>query len=248
MFDAVQAALDAASGPVDFFFRDDDVGWGTDRLWPLLDLFAAHGLPIDLAVIPTELTRPSASRLLARTSSAPIRLHQHGFAHVNHEPYGRKHEFGPSRPAARQRRDIAEGRRRLDDLLGTSVDPIFTPPWNRCIPGTGWCLAALGFRVLSREARAEPLGIPGLAELPVSVDWFAHRKRVRLTADELDVRAAAAIRHGRPVGVMFHHAVMDEDERAGAGALLTRIAGHPAARPGPMRLVAGTTCAACGGP
>jgi peptidoglycan/xylan/chitin deacetylase (PgdA/CDA1 family) len=248
MFDRVQEALDAAGGPVDFFFRDDDVGWGTDRLWPLLDVFARHNLPIDLAVIPTELTRPSARRLLTRTCSAPIRLHQHGFAHVNHEADGRKHEFGPSRQAERQRRDIAEGRRRLGDLLGPSVDPIFTPPWNRCTPETGRCLVALGFRVLSREARAAPLGILGLAELPVTVDWFAHHRRVRLTSGELDARAAAAIRDGRPVGVMFHHAAMDEDERVAAGALLGRIAGHPAARSVPMRLLACASRTAAGAP
>jgi hypothetical protein len=93
---------------------------------------------------------------------------------------------------------------------------------------------AAGLRVLSREARAAPLGIPGLAELPVSVDWFAHRHGVRLSAEELGERVAAAIGAGRPVGLMFHHALMDDRELTRAGELLRLLAAHPAARPARM--------------
>lgn len=239
--DRIQEALDGAHRPVGFFFRDDDVGWGDDRLWELLDLFAEHGLPADLAVIPDELTEGLARGLLARAESSPRRLgfHQHGFAHVNHEPVGRKHEFGPSRSTWLQRRDIAEGRKRLRDLLGPSVDPIFTPPWNRCTHATGRCLVELGFDVLSREARAAPFAIPGLVELPIRVDWFAHRKRVRLSPAEFGALVVTAIHEGGPIGVMFHHAVMDVHERAAAGALLALIAQHPMASPGPAGALAG---------
>ena len=242
--DRIQEALDGALEAhrrVDFFFRDDDVGWGDDRLWKLLDLFAEHALPVDLAVIPVELTGGLARGLRARTERAGGRVgfHQHGYAHVNHEPAGRKYEFGPSRPTLLQRRDIAEGGVRLRDLLGPSVDPIFTPPWNRCTHETGQCLAALGFEVLSREARAAPLAIPGLVEMPVSIDWFAHRKGVRLTLADLGAQVAAEVRDGGPVGVMFHHAVMDAAERAAAAALLALVARHPAASPATMRALAG---------
>ncbi|MGH3343404.1 MAG: hypothetical protein ACRDPK_11085 [Carbonactinosporaceae bacterium] len=241
--DRVQEALDRAHRPVAFFFRDDDVGWGDDRLWELLDLFAEHALPADLAVIPTELTEALARGLRARAAWAPrlIGFHQHGFAHVNHEVVGRKHEFGPSRSKWRQRRDIADGRGRLADLLGSSLDPIFTPPWNRCTHATGRCLAELGFEVLSREARAVPLAIPGLVELPITIDWFAHRKRVRLSPAEFAALVATAIGEGGPVGVMFHHAVMDAGERAAAAALLALIAHHPMASPSRMRALAGAS-------
>ena len=129
-----------------------------------------------------ELDAGLARELAARPE---VGLHQHGLAHVNHEREGRKCEFGPARGAAAQRRDIAEGRERLAALLGARVDPIFTPPWNRCTAETGRCLAELGFEVLSRESRAAPLGVPGLRELPVSVDWFAHRHGERLSPAEL---------------------------------------------------------------
>ena len=79
--------------------------------------------------------------------------------------------------------------------------------------------------MLSRESRAEPLGIAGLHEIPVHVDW------VRLARAEAAERLAAAIGSGRPAGVMFHHAEMDEASRAAAAELLGLAAGHERARP-----------------
>jgi hypothetical protein len=232
----VTTALDAAIAPVPVFFRDDDAGWGDARLFELLDRFAAQSLPVDLAVIPTELDRGLAAELAAR---AGVGLHQHGLAHVNHEREGRKHEFGPSRDAAAQRSDIAAGRERLAELLGKRVDPIFTPPWNRCTADTGRCLASLGFEVLSREARATPFGLPSLLELPVGVDWFAHRRGERLRPASLGGRIGELIGSGGPVGVMFHHAVMDDAEMRRATELLSLIAGHERAQPALMMELAG---------
>jgi peptidoglycan/xylan/chitin deacetylase (PgdA/CDA1 family) len=217
----VAIALDEAPTPVSFFFRDDDAGWRNDRLLRLLDAFAEHGLPLDLAVIPVELDRGLATELLARMTTTRLRVHQHGFAHVNHEPSGRKCEFGPSRQAADQRRDIETGRRRLRELLGDAPDPIFTPPWNRCTEETARGVAALGFRLLSREWRAPRHGITGLAELPVRIDW------VRLDPAARGARLAEAIRDDQPVGVMLHHAVMRAAE---ADDLLRLIAEHERAR------------------
>ncbi len=232
----VEAALDAVDPPVPFFFRDDDAGWGDDRLLELLDRFSARALPVDLAVIPCELDAGLAGELASRRG---VGLHQHGLAHANHEREGRKCEFGPARGAAAQRRDIGAGRARLADLLGARVDPIFTPPWNRCTADTGRSLASLGFAVLSREARAAPLGVPGLLELPVSVDWFAHRHGARLRPGELGGRIADVIRLGGPVGVMFHHAVMDDAEMRRASELVSLVAGHDRARPALMMELAG---------
>jgi hypothetical protein len=230
----VQEALDAADAPVRVFFRDDDAGWGDARLLALLDAFAAVSLPVDLAVIPLAIDTGLASELRAR----PVGLHQHGLAHVNHEREGRKHEFGPARDAAAQRRDIEEGRERLADLLGDRVDPIFTPPWNRCTADTGHALAELGFAVLSREAKAEPLRVPGLAELPVTADWVAAP-----SAAELGDRIAASIRSAPAVGLMFHHAVMDTCDMARMGELLRLLAGHERVAAARMMELAGSVVA-----
>ena len=221
----LRSELEDVSGPVPFFFRDDDAGWGDVELLALLDVFAARATRVDLAVIPHELDVGLARELATRDG---VGLHQHGLAHADHEPEGRKCEFGPARDAARQRADIAEGRERLRALLGDRLDPIFTPPWNRCTLDTGRCLAELGFRVLSREARAEPLRVPGLLELPVCVDW------VRLDPYDAGARIGDAIGAGGPVGVMFHHAVMDAASLARAGDLVDLLASHDSARPAAM--------------
>ena len=231
--DGLRRALDAAAGPVDFFFRDDDAGWCDERLLALLDLFGRRGLPIDVAAIPRSVTPALASELRSRVEAAPERLavHQHGFAHLNHEPEGRKCEFGPSRPREVQQREIESGRRLLADVHGLPASDIFTPPWNRCTEATGEALRAAGFRVLSRDATARPLGAGGLYELPVRVDWFARRKGVRLSPEGLGaLLAGAAGAPLTPVGVMFHHELMDDDELTGAGEMLALLAAHPNAR------------------
>jgi hypothetical protein len=222
--DPVRAALDAASERVEVFFRDDDAGWDDARLLALLDRFAAHELPLDLAVIPAALGPSLAPRLRERSASQRLRVHQHGYTHRDHEPEGRKHEFGPSRTPEQQRADIAAGRARLHDLLGDLPQPIFTPPWNRCTVATGHALTDLGFRILSREAKATPLRLAGLAEVPIHVDWVKPDRAQRL--------AAAFSDQGR-AGVMFHHAVMDAEELGRADELLALLATHPhvAARP-----------------
>lgn len=233
----VRGALDHSRGPVTFFFRDDDGGWRDHRLLRLVDLFSELALPLDLALIPRDLGPEIARELADRVdwSAGRLGLHQHGLAHRNHEPEGRKCEFGSSRSRADQLLDIADGRAQLQSQLGARVQPIFTPPWNRCTRVTGECLVELGFTALSRESRAAPLRVPGLVEVPVRLDWFAHRKRIRLTLEELGQGLASEIRSGpQPVGVMFHHALMDEAELADAGLVLELLAGHPSARVRPM--------------
>jgi hypothetical protein len=230
--DPLCRALDTVVTPVAFFFRNDDVGWGDDRLFALLDLFARYGLPLDLAVIPQELTSRLAYELTHCLEDIPAKIgvHQHGFAHVNHESAGRKSEFGPERAAVAQRQDIARGLSRLVDLLGTFVESIFTPPWNRCTVETGYCLEELNFHILSRDLHAPPRGIPGLVELPVTIDWFAHRKGDRLSHAEVVALIASRVQLETPVGIMFHHTLMDTDERRAAGELLAMLARHDLAQ------------------
>ena len=122
----------------------------------------------------------------------------------------------PRRSAATSRR-AASGWPRCSATASTRSSP---RPGTAAPPTPAACLAELGFAALSREARAEPLGVPGLRELPVSVDY------VRLSPEELGTRIAAAIGGGSPVGLMFHHAVMDDPDMRRGG----RPAG-PARRP-----------------
>ena len=224
--ETVRRALDEADSPRPFFFRDDDAGWRDDRLRAVLDRFQTRELTVDVAVIPSELTPGLTRELEARIRDTGVRVHQHGYAHVNHEPAGRKCEFGPSRDAGACTRDISEGQRRMRDAFGPHLDAVFTPPWNRCVPWIVDVLAPLGFEVLSRDSTAEPLERADLVEIPVTVDWFGHHKGVRWTRQEMGERLAASIRHDRAVGVMLHHAVTDEVDLAGIDDLLALVASH----------------------
>lgn len=211
----LREALSQATQPVQVFFRDDDAGWCDERLYSLLDLFARHKIGIDLAVIPRTVNRDLANSLCRRIDSLDglLGLHQHGSSHENHETNGRKYEFGPARSPAEQARDLELGQQRLEDLFGPQrLDPIFTPPWNRCTEITLDCLAALGFRVLSRDKGATAIPLHALLELPVTVDWFKRRMGVRVSQQVLGQLIAESTKVDRLVGIMLHHAVMDEQE------------------------------------
>ena len=235
--DPVRQVLDELAKPADIFFRDDDAGWEDRRLMQLLDLFEHFELPIDLAAIPHAMTNELGRKLLQRMSgnNGNVGVHQHGYAHLNHEKEGRKCEFGASRNRAQQREDIRQGQGRLQQFLGAELDSIFTPPWNRCTVETGECLVELGFAALSRESGAEPLNISGLAELPVTQDWFAHRKGIRLTPLKWGESLAAKLNASTPVGIMFHHAVMDQDEMNATAELLELLRSHASAHCHSMR-------------
>ena len=225
--DPIQEALDVALKPATFFFRDDDAGWCDDRLFAVLDLFNRHSVPIDLAVIPAELTTQQAIELCDRAKASPSLLdfHQHGWAHLNHESQGRKSEFGPARSKQEQYIDLFEGKQKMAELLDCPGH-IFTPPWNRCTATTVECLTELGFRVLSRDLTATPLALNGLVQLPVNIDWFAKRKGKRISFVSLGKLIADAVADGSTVGIMLHHAVMDDDEIDRVSELLGVLSGH----------------------
>jgi predicted glycosyltransferase len=232
--------LDGLPHPASLFFRNDDCGWSDDRLLLLLDIFADFGFPVDLAAIPAALNSAFAQKLSRRMAAHPerLRIHQHGYAHLNHEPAGKKCEFGPARDYISQRDDIESGRHRLAELLGAAPDPIFTPPWNRCTAVTARCLVELGFQVLSRDSHAAQLGGSGLVELPIAVDWFAQRKKVRLDRMEWGKLLAAKLQNEVSIGIMLHHAVMDAEEMQALAQLFSLLARHPNAKCHTMREVA----------
>jgi len=226
--DPLREALDESKTRIDFFFRNDDVGWANDEFRALLACFRRHSVPIDLAVIPSALTTEFAGEICAVHEEAPVLvgIHQHGFSHTNHEVAGRKCEFGTSRTYQEQYRDLQLGKMKLQATLGSVVDPIFTPPWNRCNEITGECLTALGFRVLSRDATAPSLALSGLKELPISIDWFAKKHGARVSFQALGALIANTVKQRQPLGIMLHHELMSADERALLCDLLVLLSKH----------------------
>jgi len=224
--DRLRADLDRRMTPAILFIRDDDGGWADEALDALLDLTEQRGVPIDVALIPDACDERIVRTLRGRRAQA-VHLHQHGRAHINHELDARKCEFGPSRRADQQRADIRLGRQRLVDLVGDRLEPIFTPPWNRCTEVTVQCLVDLQFRLLSRDVTAPPAHHPLLAELPVALDWTG-RYGVRAGIAEWGLAIAECIRDSQqPVGMMLHHAVMSAADRRLLSEFLDVVAVHP---------------------
>jgi peptidoglycan/xylan/chitin deacetylase (PgdA/CDA1 family) len=237
--DPLREVLDGGDEQVQFFFRDDDAGWDDRALERLLDVFEAHGLPLDVAAIPAAMSTCTVELLLHRSAAGrnDLTVHQHGFAHLNHEPEGRKCEFGLSRSRQQQTEDVAQGRALLHKLVG-DVPAVFTPPWNRCTSWTGEVLRDLGFEVLSRDLSAGSTGVAGLRELPVTVDWFAKRKKLPVSAGGRGELLAESARGTRPVGVMLHHEVMTHEDLADLGMLLALVASHSSASAGHLHELA----------
>jgi hypothetical protein len=233
----VLQALDAAKAPISVFLRDDDAGWENIRLKSLLDLTERVSVPIDLAAIPLEVDAVLARELCVRIDSAPgvLGVHQHGYAHTNHQAEGRACEFGCANNLDSQRLDLERGRALLLQHFGHRLDPIFTPPWNRCAGGTPVLLAELGYTALSRDRGATPQY--ALPELSVDVDWCKHHRMGGLDAVTQALMRAirARIADALPLGFMLHHAVMDAGELAQLEGLLVVLSKHPSVHWTPMR-------------
>ncbi len=248
--DPLTDALDRADRPVPFFIRDDDAGWGDAALWPLLDRLRAAHVPVDVAVIPAAAGPALITGLNRRREEVAdgrrlLDVHQHGWTHRNHEPAGRKCEFGSARQRSEQLTDLVSGRVVMADAFGPDSGRIFVPPWNRCTSQTAQLVHELGFTALSRDVSAGTAGVPGLRELPVTVDWFAKRRgggAVDRTGrgELLAAAVSSCIARGdeavppAAVGVMLHHAEARAEDLADISELAELLAAHDRAAPGLM--------------
>lgn len=213
-FEAVTKVLVNRQTPIKVFFRNDDGGWADQRLQELANEFIQQDLPLDIAVIPDALSAQSVDVISALLDAGGrIAIHQHGFAHTNHQSSGRSCEFGSDRNFMQQQRDIAAGQKRLTTEFGAQVASVFTPPWNRCTSDTAVALQTLGVQYISRIIGSEPIS-DAVPELPVAVDWLKKRKGVRLNTTELVEYICGLLNtDDEVIGVMLHHEHMDQDNR-----------------------------------
>ena len=198
------------------FFRDDDGGWANEQLALLCDVMMHYRVPLDIAMIPSEATIATRAVIERYGVANPglLGVHQHGFAHENHEAHDRNCEFGSARTFAQQIRDIEQGRVRLQALFGESLQPIFTPPWNRCVQATVDALTQLRFVGLSRIHGSSELATFDLRSLDVAIDWQKRKLGKRLSWSEFCLYAQKQFLSNDQVGVMLHHEHMDARERA----------------------------------
>ncbi len=225
------ARFAAAGRRARLWLRDDDAVAPSPALDRLIALCARHEVPVLLAVIPAGAGPALASRLVSAALATPC---QHGFAHANHAPPGqKKREYGPDRPLAALRAELAAGRDRLQALFGVRLAPVFVPPWNRIDAEAARLLPGLGFRALSVFG-GPPAPIAGLNRLDCRLDimdWHGGRggREHGALAGELARHLAEAFVSDEPVGVLGHHLVHDETAWGFLDTLLARSAGRPGA-------------------
>lgn len=194
------------------FFRADDIGGKTDPLFhPLMELFLTHRIPLCLAVVPTWIDTTTWSRYQRyQPQSTQWCWHQHGYSHTNHEQAGKKAEFGLARTKDEVKQDIANGKKKLANLLGDAFKPVFTPPWNRCSSQTLETLMEQGFYAVSRSKKATPPPPAELPDIQINIDLHTRKEQDAATSwkalyAELSQAAASGL-----MGVMLHHQLMNQ--------------------------------------
>ena len=229
---AVLDAAAAAGRRVDLWWRDDDAVEPNPALNRLLDLTAAAGAPLALAVIPAHTGPALAAHLDGRPDVAVL---VHGWRHHNHAPDDTKQtEVGDHRPLDAVAAEMVRGRERLADLFGARALPVMVPPWNRIGARALAALPGLGFTGVSGFG-AEGAAPAGLVEANVQLDpiaWHDDRRFVGAAAlvSALAALVAADDRDGRPIGLMTHHWAHDEALWACLERLAELVATHPATR------------------
>ena len=224
------AKLETDNRTINVFFRNDDVDVDEPALRQLLYTFWSLKTPLNLAVIPGLLTEACAA-LLKEYDRAQFDLHQHGWRHINHETTGRKCEFGVSRSYARQFKDIARGRQRMDEAFMQSWSRVFTPPWNRCTEDTYRALDQLGFEALSKDSGKPPVTGYRFREISVTFDLYRWKGEPAMKSPEnVFSELAAQVNELDIVGIMLHHKVMDASAFAFLEQLLETLSNCPNVR------------------
>lgn len=228
----VRAALDevAAQGrAIRVWWRDDDAGRDHPALARLLRLAESHGLPVALAVVPAWLDANARARIASSDRASVL---QHGFAHLDHAPPGRKPiELGEREPEE-VAAELERGRSILIEAFGSGFHAVLVPPWNRIEPGVVSILPRLGYVGIStfgprRAAEAAP-GLPHVNTHLDAVDWRGTRLFVGDAAALAPLLQVADV--DEPFGILSHHLTMDEPGWRFLDRLLELVAHHPGVR------------------
>lgn len=216
------------------WWRDDDATAPSDALDRLAGLAHRLGLPVHLAVIPSLADARLADHLTE--DLIPV---VHGWSHSNNAlKDAKKAEFDAHRPLAKMQSEAGAGLRRLTELFGTALQPMFVPPWNRIDQALLPSLSPLGYRWLSTfTPRANSVAATGLTRVNTHLDpifWKGNRALadpdglISQVARQLKDRREGNADNDEPYGILTHHLVHDDAIWEFTEALLTRLLSSPA--------------------
>lgn len=207
----IEEGLADGNGNAVVFFRADDIGVPSRMFAEMISLFLKYQVPLCLAVVPAWLTESRWRSLQhAAGKSSLFCWHQHGWIHKNHEPSGKKQEFGESRSAKELRHDLLRGKTRLSSILGNEFYPVFTPPWNRCGQTTLDILENLEFHAISRSSGAAPQVSEYFKDIQVNVDLHTRKEKdPQSSVDQLLLELRNSLSSGAS-GIMLHHQRMNQ--------------------------------------
>jgi hypothetical protein len=137
-----------------FYLRNDDVNLLDDELPAVSRRCTAAGVPITHAVEPANVTEEAAAWLLDERAPAPrlVEIMQHGFDHRKRD----RGEFGGRRPFAEQRRDLALGKRIMQDRFGAAFLPCLNFPFGPYNQASMRAADELGYRIVCSHYNCRP--------------------------------------------------------------------------------------------
>jgi peptidoglycan/xylan/chitin deacetylase (PgdA/CDA1 family) len=216
------------------WLRDDDACEPSPALYKLLGALEAFNAPCLLAVVPMKAGHALADVLKDKPG---ICVAMHGVSHANHSVPGQKPEETPmDRPLDTVTEELRAARARLVAHFGAVAGEWYVPPWNRIGADVASLLPQLGFKVLSTFGGERFGRGAALVELNTHVDIMNWRGgRIGHTPDEVLAELATALASAReqgwrPVGVLTHHLVHNENAWAALDAVLQVTSAHPAVR------------------
>jgi hypothetical protein len=201
---------------LEFWWRDDDLADGDDRLPAFIEVSRQLGIAPLVAVVPGLRT---AAAVLAADMPAGWSFAQHGWKHLNHDPAGQGNsEFGELRPPADVHADLVRGREIMMDQFADRYLDVFVPPWYRFADNHETLINTVGYRGFSGGGlRVRANLAPDVIQAGSHVDlleWSPDGSAVLCPPDKLKRRLNQPLRQrgvtgsrNVRVGVLSHHRV-----------------------------------------
>ena len=214
----VRRVLDRSPEPIRFFFRDNNVGREDERLYEMLDVFAAHEIPIDLGVITDLLSESLARNLQARLVATNRRLALHA-----HKVIGR------SFPA--RARTLADHKAAREPIVDATAGE-----------GASLCTeASAALNLISSDVtELAAVASADSAGSPIRVHWCRYGPGGR---EILGRRIAVAASRRQPIQFVLNHASIFGSELVALEELLLLLANHHKAQCLLMRELTGSSSA-----